>query len=102
MNLRKLFEQAIGLGEAADPRPVTVASRKTTTRYEIRYTPGARIRLERDGWSGESQVVLLACLRLGLPVELVENPEGKPGRILLDGSPLTALELRARLRDGLR
>jgi hypothetical protein len=102
MKLGDLFEQAIGLGESADPRPVTVSSRRSTPHLELRSTPGARIRLERDGWSGDSQVVLLACLRLGLPVELVDCAPGAPSRILLDGSPLTALELRARLRDGLR
>jgi hypothetical protein len=102
MKLGDLFEQAIGLGESADPRPVAVSARRSTQKLEIRSTPGARIRLERDGWSGDTQVVLLACLRLGVPVELVESAPGSPSRILLDGSPLTALELRARLRDGLR
>ena len=100
MKLQQLFEQAIGLGESADPRPVAVQSRKATKYAEIHSTPGARIRIERDGWSGEAQVVLLACQRLGIEVELVDVAEGS--RLFLDGSPLTALELRARLRDGLR
>ncbi len=102
MKLGKLLEQAIGLGESADPRPVAVSSHKTTKHTEIRSTPGARIRIERDGWSGDAQVVLLACQRLGIEVELVDLPPGGEARIFLDGSPLTALELRARLRDGLR
>ena len=91
--LKDRLEGALGLGVADEPRPVAVESRRRRVDRVVQSTPGARIRLQRDGVDGDVQRVLLWCVRRGLPVELVAGPPG----IFLDGRAVTADELRRAL-----
>ncbi|MDP2311767.1 MAG: hypothetical protein Q8P41_02605 [Pseudomonadota bacterium] len=95
MGLRDRFERALGLGTSDEPRAHAVeASRRVVVRPVVS-TPGARVRLSRDGTDGELGRVLLMCHRRGVPVELVDGPNG----LWLDGVEVAPMELRSRLGD---
>lgn len=93
MGLRDRLDRALGLGPSDEPRAVTVAARTTAKVRPVTSTPGARVRIARDGWDADTSRVLLMCQRRGVPVELVDGPSG----LWLDGAPVSAEELRARL-----
>ncbi len=94
MGLRDRLDRALGLGPSDEPRPMAVEARRTVTVRPVVSTPGARVRISRDGRDGELARVLLMCQRRGVPVELVEGPNG----LWLDGIALTPAELEAKLR----
>jgi hypothetical protein len=94
MSLRSRLDRALGLGPSDEPRAVAVAARRTVTLRPVASTPGARVRVARDGWSPDTSNVLLMCQRRGIPVELVDGPSG----FWLDGAPVSAEELAKRLR----
>ncbi|MES2642596.1 MAG: hypothetical protein V4850_24140 [Myxococcota bacterium] len=89
------LERALGLGPSDEPRALSVEGPPRRAVRPVVSTPGARVRLSRDGWDGELARVLLMCHRRGVPVELVEGENG----IWLDGLAVSSLELRARLTD---
>ncbi len=97
MGLRDRFERAIGLGTTDEPRVWSVAGPPRAVERPIVSTPGARVRISRDGRDGELGRVLLLCHRRGIPVELIEGPNG----LWLDGAAITPSALRAFL-DGVR
>lgn len=91
--LKDRVEGALGLGRSDEPRPVAVEARRKRVDREVRSTPGARVRLSRDGRDGDVQRALLWCVRRGLPVELIEGPPA----IFVDGQAVSLDELRERL-----
>ena len=93
MPLRDWVERRLGLGMADEPRRVAVEARRKREDRVVRSTPGARVRLVRDGRDGEVQRALVWCVREGVEVELAEGPAA----ILLDGAPVTVEELRRAL-----
>lgn len=93
MALRSWVEGRLGLAVADEPRRVAVESRRARVEREIRSTPGARVRIVRDGKDGEVQRALLWCLRHDVPVELLE---GAPG-LYVDGQPVDGDGLRRAL-----
>lgn len=95
MGLRDRVERALGLGTSDEPRALTVEGPRRVATRPVVSTPGARVRLSRDGWDGDLARVLLMCHRRGVPVEIVEGDNG----LWLDGAPVSPLELRARLAD---
>lgn len=95
MPLRDRLDRALGLGPSDEPRPLAVEARRRVTVRPVVSTPGARVRLSRDGWDGDVSRVLLMCHRRGVSVELVDGPSG----IWLDGSPISAEDLRLRMDD---
>lgn len=90
--LKDLVERKLGLGTADEPRAVAVEARRKRKDLLVTSTPGARVRLVRDGHDGDVARILLWCVRRGIPVEL---QEGEPG-IYLDGQRVTPETLRAR------
>jgi hypothetical protein len=88
--LRDQIERGLGLGTADEPRRVGVEARTKRLDLKIHTTPGARLRLVRDRRDGETQRMLLWCIRRGIPVELVE---GAPG-IYVGARLVTADEAR--------
>ncbi|MDP2306808.1 MAG: hypothetical protein Q8P18_12360 [Pseudomonadota bacterium] len=95
MGLRDTLERALGLGTSDEPRAHTVEAPRRAVVHPVVSTPGARVRLSRDGRDGELGRVLLMCHRRGVPVELIDGPNG----LWLDGTPVTPLDLRSRLGD---
>lgn len=93
MGLRDRLDRALGLGPSDEPRAHTVEARRAVKVRPVESTPGARVRIARDGWDGETSRVLLMCHRRGVPVELVDGPAG----VWLDGVALTPAELKAKL-----
>lgn len=94
MSLRARFEHAIGLGPSDEPRAVTVGERQVVHVRPVVSTPGARVRISRDGWSGDVGRVVVALHRRAVAFELVDGPNV----LTLDGRAVTAAELlRARL-----
>jgi hypothetical protein len=93
MGLRDRLDRALGLGPSDEPRALTVEARRTVQVRAVESTPGARVRISRDGWDGDTSRVLLMCQRRGVPFELVEGPNG----VWFDGAPVSMAELRAKL-----
>ena len=93
MGLRDRLDRVFGLGPSDEPRAVTVAARTAATLRPVESTPGARVRIARDGWDGDTSRVLLMCQRRGIPVELLDGPSG----IWLDGAAISPEALRAAL-----
>lgn len=89
MSLRARFEHAIGLGPSDEPRAVTVGARAATVVKPVVSTPGARVRITRDGWSAELARVILTLHRRGIPFQLDDGPNA----LHVDGRPVTPLEL---------
>ncbi len=96
MSLRDRLDRALGLGPSDEPRALAVEAKRRVVVRPILSTPGARVRLSRDGRDGELGRVLLMCHRRGVPIELVDGPNG----LWLDGAPVSPLALRAALRRG--
>ncbi len=96
MGLKSVFEEAIGLGRSEDVRKIAVGGGRARVDRPVQSTPGARVRIVRDGHDGESARVMLWCVRNDVPFELVT---GAPG-IWVDGTevprPTPAL-MRERL-----
>lgn len=90
--LRDLVERKLGLGTADEPRPVAVEAKRKRKDLLIASTPGARVRIVRDGRDGQVARALLWCVRRGVPVELVEGEAG----VYLDGERIEAEALRVR------
>jgi hypothetical protein len=95
MGLRDLLDATLGLGPSDEPRAMSVEAPRASTSRPVVSTPGARVRISRDGWDGDTSRVLLLCHRRGIPVELVDGPNG----LWLDGTALSAADLRDRLVD---
>lgn len=95
MGLKSRFDRALGLGPRDDPRVIAVEARRRRVETPLVSTPGARVRMSRTGRDG----ALIRCLgwlhRRGVPVELLD---GEVDTIWLDGAPVTADELKSRLR----
>jgi len=93
MGLKDLFEEAIGLGRSEDVRRIAVGGGRARTDRAVVSTPGARLRVVRDGRDGETARVVLWAVRNGIPVELAEGPP----EIRLDGRVVDADAARAAL-----
>ncbi len=85
----RFLDRLLDLGPTDDPRRVAVAARSTTQRREIVSTPGARVRLSRDGRDPEVQKALLWLVRGGIAVELETGEAG----IFVDGRKVSLREL---------
>lgn len=95
MGLRERFERAIGLGASDEPRRVAVGRRVRVDERPVVSTPGARVRIARDGRDGDLARVLLFCHRRGIPVELTEGPNV----LTVDGRPCSPDEVRRRAHE---
>lgn len=95
MGLRDRFERAIGLGVGDEPRKLSVGRRGRRIERPLVSTPGARVRIVRDGRDGGLALALLLCHRNGVPVELAEGPNA----LYVDGRPCAPEELRKRIRE---
>jgi hypothetical protein len=93
MGLRDRLDRALGLGPSDEPRAVAVAGPRAGRARPVVSTPGARVRVQRDGRDGDLGRVLLWLQRRAVPVELADGPNG----LWLDGVPITPTELRRRL-----
>lgn len=93
MGLRDRLDRAFGLGPSDEPRALAVEARRAVQVRPVTSTPGARVRISRDGWDGDTSRVLLMCHRRGVPFELVEGPNG----VWFDGAPVSMGQLRAKL-----
>lgn len=89
MSLRSRLDRALGLGPSDEPRPVTVEARRRAVVTPVVSTPGARVRLQTDGWSGELGRVSLMCHRRNIPVERTVGRD----MLMLDGVEVTPREL---------
>jgi hypothetical protein len=89
----KLLDRLLGLGPADEPRPIAVGRRARVRERPLASTPGARVRVSRDGRDGDIGRLLLWLHRRGIPVELVDGPN----EVRLDGVPHTPAEIRRRL-----
>lgn len=92
--LRHRFERLIGLGPSDNPRAVAVGGRARAVERPVVSTPGARVRIARDGWDGEIGRLVLFLHRRAIPMELVEGPNV----VTLDGAAVQPERLRERLR----
>lgn len=72
----RFLDRLLDLGPADDPRRVAVKSHSIAQRRAVMSTPGARIRLSRDGRDPDVQKALLWLTRRGIAVELTEGPAG--------------------------
>src|SRR5687767_6745896 len=61
----------LGLGPTDEPRRVAVGARRAVTERPVVSTPGARVRVARDGRDGEIGRLLVWLHRRGEPVELL-------------------------------
>ena len=93
MSLRSRLDRALGLGPSDEPRPIAVEARRRAEVRPVVSTPGARIRLVTDGWSGELGRVSLVCHRRNIPVERLTGQH----MLTFDGVEVTAEELLRRL-----
>jgi hypothetical protein len=92
--LRQRIDHALGLGPSDEPRPFAVEGPARARVRPVVSTPGARVRISRDGHDGTLTGLLLWCHRRGIPVELVDGPNGA----WLDGEAETAQGVKDRLR----
>ena len=93
MSLRRRIDRALGLGPTDEPRPVAVGTRGRRVQHALVSTPGARVRISRDGWDGEVQKALLWCVRSAVPVEIVEGDNG----VWVDGEQVEPTALPSRV-----
>lgn len=91
--LRDYLENAAGLGPALDPRRVHVSAKRRGEVRPVVSTPGARIRIARDGWDGEMALLVLFLHRRGVAMELVD---GTPA-VWIEGVLSNAAAVRAAL-----
>jgi hypothetical protein len=96
--LRDRFDALIGLGPSDNPRPVAVGRVRRVVERPVMSTPGARIRIRRDGRDGDIGRLVLMCHRRGVAMELSEGENA----VFLDGAPIAAMALAERIRGGLR
>lgn len=93
MSLRSRLDRALGLGPSDEPRPITVEARRRAVVTPVVSTPGARVRIQTEGWSGELGRVSLMCHRRNIPVERAVGRDV----LTLDGVEVTPAELWRRL-----
>jgi hypothetical protein len=86
----------LGLGPSDEPRRVAVGARRVVTERPVVSTPGARVRISRDGRDGEIGRLLLWLHRRGEPVELASGENA----VWLDGRRAEPGEVRAKLGRG--
>lgn len=87
MGLKDLVEEALGLGRSEDVRRIPVGVARARVDRAVVSTPGARVRITRDGRDGTTARVLLWCVRNGVPVELADGPPSVTvdGRVVPEG-----------------
>jgi hypothetical protein len=88
-----LLSRLFGLGPGDEPRRVAVGARREVTERPVVSTPGARVRVARDGRDGEIGRLVAWLHRRGEPMELVPGDNA----VWLDGRPATPDEVRRRL-----
>ncbi|MFZ5477514.1 MAG: hypothetical protein ACOZNI_12130 [Myxococcota bacterium] len=91
--MARILDRLLGLGPADEPRRIAVSGRRAPPPRPVVSTPGARVRVSRDGRDGEIGRLVLWLHRRGEPVELLAGEN----RVWLDGVEVTPDEVRRRL-----
>lgn len=89
----RFLDRLLQLGPSDDPRSVPVGRSAGVQQLELTSTPGARVRIRRDGRDAAAQLAVLWCVRNRVPVELCDGPPA----VLLDGAAVSPEELMRRL-----
>ena len=94
MSVRARLARWFDLGPRDDPRVIAVAGKASRPSLSIASTPGARLRVERTGESGEVGRLLSWAFERGVPVEVTTGTSDTvwvDGRVVLPGGARAAL-----------
>lgn len=96
MGISNYVERALGLGPSDEPRRVEVGVRQKREDRPVASTPGARVRIVRDGYDGRMSRAVQLLHQRGIPFVL---EEGTP-RLEVDGAVVSPEALLERVRRG--